>query len=304
MPLVSIVTPTYNQADFLAETIDSVLSQDYPNIQYIVINDGSTDSTEDVLKRYGDRLLWLTQNNTGQAETLNKGWALATGKYIGYLSSDDLLHSSAISELVDILEQNDDVVCAYPNCNLIDERSVVIKGRVCKGFNLEELVVCQECYIGPGAIFRSDAFRKVGGWKKSLKLAPDREFWMRLAGCGEFYFLNADLASYRLHRGSISYRYISEEVSREYIKVLDDYYSGDQVPFKISERRLEAYGRAKYIVARNLFRSWNVKRGIEVYREACNDYPQLKNMKYIYQLARNALGKPVRIALGRIKRLL
>lgn len=300
-PLVSIVTPTYNQAEFLAETIESVLAQDYPNIEYVVINDGSTDHTEEVLRRYGDRLKWTTQCNIGQSETLNKGWRVSAGKYLGYLSSDDLLYPTAISELVKVLENDLNIVCAYPNSNLIDERSVVVKESVCRAFDLEELIVCQECHIGPGAIFRSDAFRKVGGWRADLRLAPDREFWMRLAGHGSFYFEENILAGYRIHPSSISYKDVSEAVTKEYLKVLDDYFSSGRVLVNIERRREEAYGRAKFIVARNLLRSGNACRGVKMYREACESYPILKSPRYKIQLLRNVIGKPLRLAWGKLK---
>lgn len=303
-PLVSIVTPAYNQAEYLVETIESVLAQDYPNIEYIVLNDGSSDGTEEILRRYEGRLKWETQENMGQPRTLNKGWSSSRGKYLGYLSSDDVLHPTAVSDLVKVLESELDVVCAYPDSNLINERSLVVKERICKGFDLEELIVCQECHIGPGAIFRSSVYRQVGGWKEHLKLAPDREFWMRLASHGEFYFESKVLAGYRVHRNSISYKDISEEISREYIKVLDEYFSGKSIYENIKIRKSEAYGRAKFIVARNSFRAGNLRRGIEVYSEACSDYPQLKKPKYIYQLVRNVVGKPLRVAWGKLKGLL
>lgn len=103
-PLVTLVTPTYNQARYLQTTLESVLGQSYPNIEYIVINDGSTDHTESVLRRYDGRLSWSTQSNQGQAATLNAGWDAARGKYIGYLSSDDLLSPEAVARLVDVLK--------------------------------------------------------------------------------------------------------------------------------------------------------------------------------------------------------
>lgn len=301
LPLVSIVTPAYNQAEFLVETIESVLAQDYPNIEYIVLNDGSTDNTEEVLLRYEGRLKWETQKNMGQSKTLNKGWSISSGKYLGYLSSDDVLYPTAISDLVKILENDSEIVCVYPDSNLIDEKSIVVKERVCKGFDLEELIVCQECHIGPGAIFRSSIYRHVGGWKTHLKLAPDREFWMRLACHGEFHFKSKVLAGYRIHSNSISYKDVSEEISREYIEVLDDYFSGDSFSEKISCRKSEAYGRAKFIVARNSFRSGNIYRGIKIYSEACSDYPQLRSPKYILQLVKNVIGKPLRLAWGKFK---
>ena len=94
---VSIVIPAYNHGRYLAEAIDSVLEQDYSNIELIVLNDGSTDSTGMVLDRYGDKFFWQTQENIGQAKTLNKGWSIAKGDILSYLSADDVLEKDAVS---------------------------------------------------------------------------------------------------------------------------------------------------------------------------------------------------------------
>ena len=120
-PTVSIVTPAYNQADYLAETIDSVLAQDYPNLEYLVLDDGSTDTTPEVLQRYDGRLNWERHANMGQSSTLNKGWSQARGTYLGYLSSDDRLLPHAVSRLVDALDSHPEVSVVYCDFNLIDK---------------------------------------------------------------------------------------------------------------------------------------------------------------------------------------
>lgn len=300
-PLVSIVTPTYNQAEYLVETIESVLNQDYPNIEYIILNDGSTDNTEEILKQYDGRIHWASHKNCGQSATLNKGWSIAQGKYLGYLSSDDILDPTAVSRLVQELENNNQIVCVYPNADLIDENSNTIKENICKEFNREDLIISQECYIGPGALFRSEVYQLIGGWKPQLKLAPDREFWMRLSAFGPFYFDEKVLAYYRLHSQSISYQGISEAVSREYLDVLDHYFASDNIPEHILKRKKEAYGKAKFIIARNCFREWNLRRGFKMYIEAYHDYPELKRMKYIFQFIKNIVSKPIRLLLAKIK---
>src|SRR4051812_6953262 len=94
LPTVSVVTPAYNQADFLRDTVESVLSQDYPNIEYIVLDDGSTDDTPNILAEYGDRFRWETQKNIGQTATINKGWSLTSGDIITWLNSDDTFYDS------------------------------------------------------------------------------------------------------------------------------------------------------------------------------------------------------------------
>lgn len=303
LPTVTIVTPAYNQARYLPETIESVLAQDYPNIEYLVLDDGSTDETPEVLKRYASRLRALRHPNMGQARTLNAGWALASGSYLGYLSSDDVLHPSAVGTLVRTLQSDPGIVCAFPDCDLIDDASRVVKRAVCRPFDLESLVVQQECYIGPGALFTRAGFERVGGWRPELRLAPDREFWMRLASQGRFEFVPQSLAGYRLHPQSISYRDVSEEVSREYITVLDDFFDRPQVPAAILERKAEAYGRAKLVLARNAFRAGRIARGLALYREARELHADLGSLATRMTLVRNVVSKPLRAAAAAARRL-
>src|SRR4030095_8191994 len=109
LPTVSIVTPAYNQAEFLRDTIESVLEQDYPNIEYVVLDDGSTDETPQILAEYGDRFRWETHTNMGQTATINKGWAMTSGEIITWLNSDDTYRTGAVSKALDYLQDNRDV---------------------------------------------------------------------------------------------------------------------------------------------------------------------------------------------------
>lgn len=303
LPLVTIVTPAYNQASFLTETIRSVLDQSYPAIEYIVIDDGSTDHTPEILGQFGGQLTAISRPNKGQALTLNEGWARARGQYLGYLSSDDILRPTAIAELVAVMEADPSIVCGFPDCDLIDAGSVVVRRNVCRPFDLAALVVEQECYIGPGALFRASAFAEVGGWRPDLRLAPDREFWMRLARFGRFHFLPVSLAGYRLHPESISYRVVSEQASMEYLAVLDAYFAGS-VPPEIAARRDEAYGRAHLLIARNCFRGLRFDRGMHHYHLARTLHPPLSGWRTWAMLGRTIVSKPVRVALARLRRLL
>lgn len=309
-PLITLVTPVYNQSDYLEATMRSVLRQSYHALEYIVIDDGSHDESlsvaERVAQEFPGRVTVLTQTNIGQAATLNRGWSLARGKYLGYLSSDDLIYPGALDELVRLLELNDDVVCVFPDSDLIDSHGGVIKQNVCRTFSLEELVVRQECYIGPGALFRRDAFDNVGGWDVGLKLAPDREFWIRLAGQGRVEFLSETLAGYRLHPKSISYKDVSEEIGLEYIRVLDKYFSGvyGEPLNSVLDRRDEAYAHATLILARNNLRSGNFRRGMHLYKNACLLYPELKKFNTKSKLLRNVLSKPARVIWAAMRNLI
>src|ERR687886_65993 len=106
LPLVSIVVPAYNHADYLAEAIESILAQDYPNIELLVLDDGSIDNTREVLERYAGQFYWETHKNMGEAATLNKGWRMSKGEILGRLSADDLLSQDAVSASVECLRKN------------------------------------------------------------------------------------------------------------------------------------------------------------------------------------------------------
>jgi glycosyltransferase involved in cell wall biosynthesis len=302
LPLISIVTPTYNQARYLAETIASVLAQDYPHIEYIVINDGSSDETPAVMDSYGDRIVGLHQANMGQALTLNKGWAMARGKYVGYLSSDDLLFPHAISRLVKVLESRPEVVVAYPDADLIDPSSRVILRNVAREFDYDALVVQQDCHIGPGALFRKSLVEQLGGWRADLRLAPDREFWMRAGLQGDFHMIQETLAGYRMHPESISYYDTNPNTAKEYLRVLDDYYARPDVPERLISRKGEAYANAQLILCRMLLRDGRFSEALYHYREAVRLNPKLPRLQTWARLIRTSVSKPIRKWMWQIKR--
>lgn len=225
LPLVSIVTPAYNQAEYLAETIESVLAQDYPNIEYIVLDDGSTDSTPEVLSRYGGRFRWERHDNMGQARTLNKGWAMSRGELIGYLSSDDLLMPDAISRLVETLVTAPDAVVAYGDFDLIDAHSHHLRTIQAEDFDLRRLTVDLVCQPGAGALFRRTVFEQTGGWQPHLHHVPDFDFWLRVAHYGRFVRVSHVLAAYRVHDGSSSFRPVSGARSMEIVHAVDAYWA-------------------------------------------------------------------------------
>jgi glycosyltransferase involved in cell wall biosynthesis len=301
LPLVSIVTPTFNQAQFLGETIESILGQDYPNIELIVLDDGSTDNTQEVLSAYQGKLLAVRHDNMGQARTLNKGWAMAQGKYIGYLSSDDILYDGAISKLVSILEDSEAIAVVYPNCHLIDPDSRVIKRNVSRDFDYDDLVIAQNCYIGPGALFRKSIIEELGGWQPDLKLAPDREFWMRVGLRGKFKMVDEPLAGYRMHANSISYYETNPRIATEYFRVLDSYFARNDVPAHLVARRSEAYANAKLILCRMFTREGKFKEALACYRDAVDLNPTLPRLKTMWILFRTSISKPIRRFLWQVR---
>jgi glycosyltransferase involved in cell wall biosynthesis len=272
-PLVSIVIPAYNHAAYLAEAIDSVLAQDYPDVELLVLDDGSDDGTLDVLERYTGRCFWDAHPNMGQAATLNKGWAKARGPLLGYLSADDALLPGAVGTLVARLAADPGAVLAYPDYELIDRRSRPIRRVQAPDFDYREMVVRFACPPGPGALFRRSALEAAGPWDPRLRMAPDYDFWLRLGLHGHFTRVPEVLARLRVHDGSQSFAADSEPASEEYVAVTTAYYRSGAVPAALRPARREALSNAYLVAARSHLKSDRYARGLACAWRALALYP-------------------------------
>lgn len=200
-PLVSIVTPSFNQGKFLEETILSVLNQDYENIEYIVVDGGSSDNTLEVIKKYQSRLAWwVSEPDKGQTDAINKGFNRASGEIIAWLNSDDVYAPGAIREAVKYLVENPQIGMVYGELDFIDEH-----GRVIGRFNAAQtdLPRLRRGFVHipqPSAFFRRDLWTKVGPLDPSFFFAMDYDLWTRLAAHTELKYLPGKAwAQFRLH---------------------------------------------------------------------------------------------------------
>lgn len=275
LPWVTIVTPVYNQADFVAETVQSVLGQDYPRIEYIVIDDGSSDGSAAVLQQlsahHPGRFTLITQSNAGQAATLNRGWAMAKGEVLAYLSSDDRLHPQAVSRMVRALQAAPEVAVAYCDFSLIDSRGDRMADVMTEDFSetrLRDHLVCQP---GPGAFFRRAVYASAGGWDANLRQVPDFEFWLRASQSGPFLRVPLLLADYRVHDESASFRPMSEARADEIVTVVRRHIClPDAAP-----RNHFAMGMALVISAMNHAQSGRVRMAFQRLREALRVHPAI-----------------------------
>lgn len=254
-PIVSIVIPAYNQAEFLDQAITSVLAQDYPNVELIVLDDGSRDSTRELLQNYSGRFFWETHPNMGQANTLNKGWSMAKGEYLSYLAADDFLLPGAVGASVSTLVSNPEVVLTYCDYTLVDARSRTLRRKITPEFSYLDLVVRMICQPGPGPFFRRDAFARAGLWDPSLRQIPDYEYWLRLGLQGKFQRIPNVLAAYRVHDRSQSYGPVDECKAEESTNVITRYFQNDSVPPDIRRAQAQAMSNAHIVSSRLHLRS-------------------------------------------------
>ncbi|MFN7037537.1 MAG: glycosyltransferase family 2 protein [Bellilinea sp.] len=198
--LVSIVTPSYNQARYLEETMRSVLEQDYPHIEYIVVDGGSTDGSREIIEKYADRLAWwVSEKDRGQTEAINKGFARARGEALAWINSDDTYQPGAVREAVEFLRQNPQVGLVYGDANYIDEHGRVIGRFPAAQTDYRRL---RQGYVHipqQAAFFRADLWRKVGPLDESFYFAMDYDLWVRLAREAPIVYHPRLWANFRLH---------------------------------------------------------------------------------------------------------
>ncbi|HEY8667665.1 MAG TPA: glycosyltransferase family 2 protein [Tepidisphaeraceae bacterium] len=203
LPSVSIVTPSYNQGRFIAATIDSVLNQNYPNVEYVVMDGGSTDQTVEILKGYGERIAWVSERDDGQSDALNKGFGRTRGEILGWLNSDDTYSPGAIAAAAEYFATHPDVAMVYGDADYIDATGGRI-GRCAhvEPFNLHRLLYYSDFIVQPAAFFRRSAFEAVGGIDASLHFCMDYDLWLKIGGRFKMAYLPRVLANFRWFGGN------------------------------------------------------------------------------------------------------
>ena len=201
LPLVSIVTPSFNQAPFLEETIRSVLEQDYPRIEYMVVDGGSSDGSVSIIKKYADQLAWwVSEVDQGQTDAINKGFSRAKGHILAWLNSDDTYAPGAVSAAVKFLQANPDIGMVYADCNFIDEKGQVIGKFGAAQTSYRRLRRGYVHIPQQTRFFRAGLWHTVGPLDPSFYFAMDYDLWTRIASRAKIQYLRGQTwANFRMH---------------------------------------------------------------------------------------------------------
>ena len=218
-PLISIVTPSLNQKDYIERTILSVMRQDYEPFEHIIMDGGSSDGTVEILKKYS-HLKWVSEKDTGQSDAINKGFRMAKGEICAYINSDDVYLEGAFHRIVKAFDENPNVGLVYSHCLHIDENDHITGLRRCPEYRNEYFIKDGRNIIDqPTAFWRSDLFDKIGYFDESMHYAMDFDFWLRTAKITDMMLIpDKILAAFRVWGGGKSYSDIEAKFWEERLR--------------------------------------------------------------------------------------
>lgn len=244
LPLVSVVTPSYNQGAFLEETILSVLRQDYPKLEYLIMDGGSTDGSQEIIRRYADRLAyWTSERDQGQADAINRGFAKASGQILAWLNSDDTYEPGAVHAAVEALETHPDADGLYGDCAYVDQAAARVTTFRAQPFDLATYL-CTEGFIHQPTVFlRRRVLDRVGPLDPSFTLCLDYEYWLRISTACRWRYLPSVLARFRMHPAAKS-QARRRGFLAERVRCLDRLFADPKLPAGISRVRRHAYAVA------------------------------------------------------------
>jgi glycosyltransferase involved in cell wall biosynthesis len=205
-PSISIITPSFNQAAYIEQTITSVLDQGYPNLEYIVIDGGSSDGSVEIIHKYENRIaFWVSEQDRGQAHAINKGLARATGDIIAYLNSDDYYLDGTLRQVADLFNRRPDLDLFHGRCRVVDQHGAKIGERTGSITRYDEILDLwnvwwrQRNFVQPEVFWTRRIANRVGQFREDLHWVMDYDYWLRiLRAGGRVGFIDAELAAFRL----------------------------------------------------------------------------------------------------------
>ena len=208
-PKISIITPSYNQAQFLERTILSVLNQNYPNIEYIIIDGGSTDGSVEIIKKYEKYLdYWVSEKDRGQADAINKGFKKSTGEILAWLNSDDTYLPEAFYKVIKNIRHNPDADLVFGNMYFINKNDLVVGELRLTKINIDNFLYEDISLPQPATFWKKNVYNKIGKINEKYQYCMDFDFFVRLAETGKLIYFKEYLASFRIHENSKTSKYL------------------------------------------------------------------------------------------------
>jgi glycosyltransferase involved in cell wall biosynthesis len=257
-PKISIVTPSYNQRQFIEDNIQSVLNQKYPNIEHIVIDGASTDGTIDVLKKY-DHLKWISEPDNGQADAINKGLRISTGTIWAYLNTDDYYERNAIWKAVEYFLKYPKIDMVYSNYYILENG---IKKRVLAvPFDYGYLLYLKYLIPQQTVFIRKRVLDDVGEFDDELFLTMDLEMWIRIGQKNAIRYVNDFFATFRIHDDakSSNLEWRRTIYPKELQKIYEKYRKAENLPTSIIRNYYALKKKFMRLIGEIQFLSWGAE---------------------------------------------
>jgi glycosyltransferase involved in cell wall biosynthesis len=275
-PVVSVVTPAYNQAVFLRETVESVLSQDYPHIEYLVLDDGSTDETRSILEKYNGQVKWESHTNMGQTSTINKGWKMLTGDILTWLNSDDTFLPGTVSRVVDYLLNNPSARIVFGDTLFTEADGTPIgPSRPLPAFSYEDFVVnCENPIAQPSAFIRREVLEDTGMLDPYYYYFMDWDFWLRAGMKNKIDYIPESLSTYRLHSNSKTVAQ-ARKAAPELERIYGNFFARDDLPENISRLEKKAMANMYFTSGGYYLKGGDEKSAKRMAWSALKTYPRM-----------------------------
>lgn len=254
LPKISVITPSLNQKKYIETTIKSVLSQKYPNLEYIIMDGGSTDGTLDILKKYGNQIIWHSSKDEGQTDAINKGFNKSSGDILSFINSDDYYAENTLQQVSKFFLENDRILWLTGKCKVINGKNEEIRSLITLWKNLwikkdflnikqKDLLLSLNFISQPSTFWRREAWEKTGQFDNSLIYTMDYDYWLRLFKISELGFINKELSYFRVHPKSKGFLDTSKQIDEGY-KVMKNY--TNSISIKILHRMHDFFTLAAY----------------------------------------------------------
>jgi len=309
-PLVSIVTPSLNQGRYIRATIESVLSQDYPNLEYLVIDGGSKDETVEILQSYSERIHWISETDNGQSQAVNKGWKRSHGNILGWVNADDLLSPNAVRVAVEALLSDHSICAVYGDAIYINDVDRPIEAYPTQSFNYEILVKDTEDFIPQPSVFiRRNALEKAGFLDETLHYVMDYDLWLRIGLIAPMKYLPLEMAMIRLHSDTKTIKAMSK-FANEFSMIFQSLFLNPLLPLSLQHSQNEIMHAVYIHSASFCFWSGATISSLRLLQRAWHVHPFSRKRtfwlllifsafgKYGWKLAEFLHGNPMRLKKG------
>lgn len=236
LPKISLITPSYNQGQYLEDTLKSVLDQNYPNLEYIVIDGGSQDHSVDIIEKYSSQLTyWISEPDQGQTDALQKGFSKATGDILGWLCSDDILQPNTLSEVAQFFGENPDAQIVYGDSLWIDPKGNLIRPRKEHSFSRYILLYSHNFISQPSTFWTRQVYEQVGGLDSKFDVAMDADLWLRFSEVTELHHVQKLWSCMRIYPEQKTYRLFEQREAEK--KQLRERYYGSEPNWLVAYKR-------------------------------------------------------------------